>query len=167
MKKISIITPTYNRAHLLPNTYHSLLQQSSQDFEWIIMDDGSVDDTRRVVSGFMEEQKIPIKYARKENGGKHTALNASHPYIAGDYVLILDDDDTLTCDAVETILQTWQTYESNPGIGCLSFLRGRTEKDPLTNWVPTETIVSDHIDYRVIGFRNGDCAEIIRADLFK
>ena len=77
---ITIFTPTYNRAHLLPRLYESLCKQSVLDtdlspFEWLIVDDGSVDNTEEVVQGFIAEQTIPIRYFKKPNGGKHTAIN--------------------------------------------------------------------------------------------
>ena len=81
---LSIVTPTFNRAKLLKNCFLSLQRQTNQDFEWIVVDDGSVDDTKAVVASFQEQApEMRITYIYKENGGKHTALNASHPYLHG------------------------------------------------------------------------------------
>ncbi|MCQ2385773.1 MAG: glycosyltransferase family 2 protein, partial [Clostridia bacterium] len=99
MPSLSIITPTYNRGYLLPVLFHSLEKQTCFDFEWILVDDGSDDDTEAVAKTFFNDL-FPFVYIKKENGGKHTALNASHPYVKGKYVLILDSDDYLTEDAV-------------------------------------------------------------------
>ena len=75
MKTIGIITPTYNRAKLLPRLYQSLCKQTCFDFSWYIVDDGSTDNTLEVVRSF-EAKEFAIKIIKKSNGGKHTALNA-------------------------------------------------------------------------------------------
>ena len=99
---LTIITPAYNRADLLKECFRSLQRQSDRDFQWIVVDDGSTDHTDQVMKEILRQKDwMDICFVRKENGGKHTALNASHPYIKGGYVLILDSDDTLTEDAVE------------------------------------------------------------------
>ena len=101
MSLLSIVTPVYNRAKLLERCFQSLLRQSCGDFEWIVVDDGSSDDPGAVLDRLTRQASFPTQFVRKENGGKHTALNAAHPYIHGSYVLILDSDDMLTEDAVE------------------------------------------------------------------
>lgn len=70
---ITVFTPTYNRAHLLPRLYESLVKQTYRDFEWIIVDDGSSDNTAEVVNDWSAD--FPIRFFIKENGGKHTAIN--------------------------------------------------------------------------------------------
>ena len=77
MKTITIFTPTYNRAHTLVRTYNSLCQQTCKDFEWLIIDDGSTDNTYEIVQEWIEESDFKIRYIYKENGGKHTALNVA------------------------------------------------------------------------------------------
>ena len=105
MAKLTIITPTYNRADCLKSCWASLCVQTVRDFQWLIIDDGSTDDTAAVVRAFQSrDEGFSIDYYQKTNGGKHTALNAAHPFIRGDYVVILDSDDSLTPNAVETIL---------------------------------------------------------------
>ena len=99
---ITVFTPTYNRAYILPKLYESLKKQTCMNFEWLIIDDGSTDDTSEVVKTFKTD-KFPILYYYKKNGGKHTAMNYSHPYINGDLLFIVDSDDVLTNDAIETI----------------------------------------------------------------
>lgn len=90
---ITVFTPTYNRAHLLHRAYQSLLKQQSSDFEWLIVDDGSVDETERVVCKWIEESIFPIRYIKKENGGKHTAVNRGVAEAKGEFFAILDSDD--------------------------------------------------------------------------
>lgn len=162
---LSIVTPTYNRAHLLPACFESLLKQTDFDFEWIIVDDGSTDNTAAVVSGFQTEQ-FPIVYVHKENGGKHTALNVSHDYIQGKYVLILDSDDYLTPDAVETVRKYWAQYHSAETIAMITFLRGHTKTDPLcTGPIANEPV--DILRYKRNIIHSSDCCEVIRTDVLK
>lgn len=71
--RFSVFTATYNRGNMLKNVYDDLLNQTYQDFEWVIVNDGSSDNTDKVVREFIEEKKLPILYIKKENGGKHSA----------------------------------------------------------------------------------------------
>lgn len=162
---LSIVTPAYNRAALLENCYESLCCQTDYDFEWLIVDDGSTDDTEAVVKGFRTD-KFPIQYIKKPNGGKHTALNAAHPYINGRYVLMLDSDDTLTPDAVEMVKTEWKKWEDNRAVGIVTFLRGSSVTDPkcvVSDW---DTPV-DIMRCRRICIHSNDCCEVIRTELFK
>lgn len=121
--ELTILTPTYNRAHCLSNLYESLLNQTSKEFEWVIVDDGSVDDTEHLVSEFQLSAPFPISYIKKENGGKHTALNLGIKHINNDLTFIVDSDDELTFDAVQTILDTYKKYKNTPDLCGYSFLR--------------------------------------------
>jgi glycosyltransferase involved in cell wall biosynthesis len=101
--KITIFTPTYNRASLLVRCYNSLLEQSSRDFMWLIVDDGSMDDTRSLVERWRKEAKIKIDYIWQKNGGKHVAHNTAIEQCKTDYMLILDSDDTLDENCIEQL----------------------------------------------------------------
>ena len=90
---LTILTPTYNRGYIINKAYESLIKQSNKDFEWLVVDDGSNDNTEEIVKKFIEEDKIKIRYLHKENGGKHTALNVGINNAHGDLILILDSDD--------------------------------------------------------------------------
>ena len=105
MKRLAVLTPTYNRGSLLVRVYDSLKKQANKDFVWYIVDDGSKDDTKQVVEKFTEESEIEIRYFYKDNGGKHTALNFGLDKIEEELTIILDSDDVLTLDACETILK--------------------------------------------------------------
>ena len=165
MITLSIITPTYNRAAYLPRCYESLRKQTSFGFEWIIVDDGSTDDTAEVVSAFSSEL-FPILYKRKSNGGKHTALNMAQECIHGKYVLILDSDDYLTETAVEEVLSAWARYEADPQIGIVTFLKGSDKDRPVCSVANYEVPV-EIMRYRRIRHTRTDCCEVIRADLFR
>lgn len=162
---LSIITPTYNRADLLPNCYSSLCCQTDFDFEWIIIDDGSTDDTETVVRSFKTD-KFPMIYRKKVNGGKHTALNASHDLIRGKYILLLDSDDTLTSDAVASVKTEWGKWEGDKAVGIVTFLKGNSTADP--NCIVHEwQLPVDIMRYRRICIHSNDCCEVIRTELFK
>lgn len=101
---LTIFTPTYNRKEYLKRAYGSLLFQTCHDFRWLIVDDGSDDGTEETVDCFTRESPFPIDYVKKENGGKHTAMNLAFKSCSTEYLAVsLDSDDTLTSDAVERI----------------------------------------------------------------
>lgn len=109
---ITIFTPTYNRAHTLERLYESLPKDSGE-FEWLVVDDGSTDGTGSLVASFVAEDKIPIRYVYKENGGKHTALNEGIRLAGREYFLCLDSDDALAPGAVELLMACIRNQ--NPG----------------------------------------------------
>lgn len=101
---LTICTPTYNREHLLHDLYESLKRQTVNDFEWIIIDDGSTDETEKIVNCWIKnENSFPIIYIKKKNGGKHTAVNVGIEQAKGEYFFIVDSDDYLKDDAIEII----------------------------------------------------------------
>lgn len=101
--KLTIFTPTYNRGYCLNDLYKSLLKQKYNDFEWLIIDDESTDNTDKIVSKWIEENKLNIKYIKQKHGGKHRAINKALDIVKGEYFFIVDSDDTLTYNAVELI----------------------------------------------------------------
>ena len=167
MVNLTILTTTYNRAEYLKRCYKSLTTQTNMDFEWIIIDDGSEDDTEVVVNEIILSNTLfPIKYYKKQNGGKHRAINYAQQFIAGKYLIILDDDDELTFDAVEIILRYWEKYKVNPKIWCLSFEKCYNDKKIVQTWHGDNEILSNHIYFRVNSKISGDCAEVVRSDVF-
>ena len=164
---LTILTPTYNRGELLKKCYESLKVQTNKEFQWLIVDDGSTDDTERIARDFCEESpQMNIKYLRKANGGKHTALNYAHSYIEGDYVLILDSDDTLTKVAVAEAYAGWSNYEDKKEVGIVILLKG-VEVDKPNAYVQDEMVPVDIMNYPRICVKGRDCCEIIRSELFK
>lgn len=110
---LTIFTPAYNRAHLLPRLYESLCRQSCHDFCWLIIDDGSTDNTRELVQGWISEQRLPIRYEYKPNGGMHTAHNLAYRLIDTELNTCIDSDDYMPDDAVEKILHFWREKGSD------------------------------------------------------
>ncbi|CAM3644874.1 glycosyltransferase family 2 protein [Flavobacterium gelidilacus] len=104
MKTITIFTPTYNRAYLLPRLYKSLRDQTNNDFLWLIIDDGSSDNTKELVAEWILENKIDIQYQYKENGGMHTGHNTAFMLINTEYSVCVDSDDFLLLDSIEKFI---------------------------------------------------------------
>lgn len=102
-----MFTPTYNRGYIIGELYTSLKKQTMKDFEWLIVDDGSEDDTETIISNFIAENIIKINYIKKQNGGKHTALNIGIENAKGELFLTIDSDDTLTLDGLEILVDKW------------------------------------------------------------
>lgn len=120
MARLTVFTPAYNRAHTLPRTYKSLLKQSCKDFIWLIVDDGSQDDTARLVKNWQEKDNgFEIRYIYKENGGMHTAHNVAYEYIDTELNVCIDSDDCLADGAVEKILSKWENVREQGYAGII------------------------------------------------
>lgn len=111
-KRITVFTPSYNRADLLPNLYGSLIRQNSRDFQWLVIDDGSTDNTREVVAEWIREKKIDIQYVYKKNGGLHTGYNKAIECMDTELSICIDSDDYLTDDCIETVLEFWDEHKA-------------------------------------------------------
>ena len=113
---ITVFTPTYNRAYILPILYESLVNQSFKDFEWIIVDDGSTDTTKELIESFLSEKNIKIRYFLQENQGKHVAINNGAELAEGDLFFIVDSDDYLAQNALEILYARYLAIKENPKI---------------------------------------------------
>ena len=102
---ITVFTPTYNRAYSLPRLYESLQKQTFKDFEWLIVDDGSTDNTVDMVTGWSKEGKLTIRYIQMTNGGKHRAINKGVALAKGKLFFIVDSDDWLPYIGFITIMK--------------------------------------------------------------
>ena len=113
--KISVLTPTYNRADLLKKLYNSLIVNSKYDvdIEWLIMDDGSTDNTKEIVTKFINEKNIEIKYFWQENQGKMIAINNLVLHATGDLIVDCDSDDYFTSNAFEIIKNAYKEYPND------------------------------------------------------
>ncbi|QUO31252.1 glycosyltransferase family 2 protein [Faecalicatena sp. Marseille-Q4148] len=104
--KITVFTPTYNRGYCLTRLFESLVKQTYQNFEWVIVDDGSTDNTKDLVESFQEKSVFfPIIYKKTENGGKHRAINRGMELVNGEMILLMDSDDWLRKDALECVVK--------------------------------------------------------------
>ena len=106
--KITVFTPTYNRAYIIEDLYRSLQCQSYTNFEWLVVDDGSSDNTEELFESFARESNpFPIRYYKQENGGKCRAINRGLELADGELFFTVDSDDYLTDDALEKVVQ-WE-----------------------------------------------------------
>ena len=108
MNQITVFTPTYNRAYCLHKCYESMLRQTCKSFDWLIVDDGSIDGTKELVQKWIDEKnEFNIRYVYKDNGGMHTAYNTAYSLINTELSINVDSDDYLTDTAIAEILAFW------------------------------------------------------------
>ena len=120
MATLTVFTPAYNRAHTLPRTYESLCQQKCKDFIWLIVDDGSQDNTAELIRQWQaRDNGFEIRYIYKENGGMHTAHNTAYEHIDTELNTCIDSDDKLAPDAVEKILRKWDQVKDQGYAGII------------------------------------------------
>lgn len=142
MKKITIFTPTYNRRNLLGRLYESLKAQTNKNFVWLIVDDGSSDNTEEVINEYKKEKVVDIQYFYKENGGKHTTLDFAHAHCETKYIACVDSDDYLTenaIDELETLVESVDNVDDCVGI---VLRRANTDLKPFSdNWPENDKLI--------------------------
>src|ERR1700761_6029199 len=109
----TVFTPTYNRATLLPRVYECLEKQTFRDFEWLVVDDGSTDNTAEVVKEMQSKASFPVRYVAKPNGGKPTAVNRGAKEAEGFLFAILDSDDWFLPESLERFWHHWQSIPTD------------------------------------------------------
>lgn len=119
MPTLTVFTPAYNRAHTLDRTYQSLCRQTCRDFCWLIIDDGSTDNTRQIVDEWVAEGRVPIQYIYQENQGMHGAHNTAYRNIDTPLNTCIDSDDYMPDDGVEKILECWHKFGSEKVAGII------------------------------------------------
>lgn len=164
---VTIFTPAYNRAYTLPRLYQSLCNQVSDEFEWLIVDDGSDDNTQSLIKGYIEEKKVRIRYIKQANGGKHRAINRGVQEAQGKYFFIVDSDDYLTADAVVWINQTISYIDDKEEFAGLSGIRIKPDGHKIGGGSDFGTIDANAIDIRLKHKIAGDLAEVYKTDLLR
>ena len=174
-KTITVLTPTYNREKYLPKLYQSLTEQSSQAFEWLVIDDGSTDGTEKLLQTYQQENRICMRVLRQDNGGKHRALNCGIAQIQTDLTFIVDSDDYLPVNAIEIILayhsrysvrfdvKSGQPLDRKAGGTMLcgySFLRCHADGSVNTAYFPQNELIDTYCNVRINGGIAGDKAEV-------
>lgn len=121
MPTLTVFTPAYNRAHTLSRTYNSLCNQTCKDFEWLVVDDGSKDQTAELVREWQKKENgFQIRYIYKENGGMHTAHNTAYENIDTELNVCIDSDDMMPQTAVEDIVNFWKANGSDKVAGIIA-----------------------------------------------
>jgi glycosyltransferase involved in cell wall biosynthesis len=164
MKTLTVFTPTYNRAHTLARTYKSLCNQTCNDFEWLVIDDGSVDNTEELVKGWIVEGRISIRYIKKENGGLHTGYTMAIANMETELNVCIDSDDFMPDNGVEIIVTTWENECRGKNLAGIIGLDYLLDGTPNGGMFANEGIY--HI-YEIRGFHRGDDKKVCRTDLLK
>lgn len=168
MSLITIFTPTYNRKRLIENLYQSLLAQTQKKFEWLIIDDGSTDDTELFFKELIaRQQPFPIRYLKQTNGGKHRAINKGVEEAHGELFFIVDSDDTLLPQAVEKICRWETTLDNSHKWAGLAGLRGKTEYQVIGQRNNSAPFIDAKNTERPQKFLEGDKAEIYYTEVLK
>lgn len=165
---ITIFTPIYNRAYIVQRLYESLLRQTCYNFEWLIVDDGSVDDVALIVQKWVENtQQFKIRFYRQENKGKHCAINYGVKLARYEMFFIVDSDDYLEDDAIETILRYWKGIGANYRFAGISGL-SRDLQGEIIGGSPYFEEYEDatNIERAKFGLE-GDKAEVLRTELLR
>jgi glycosyltransferase involved in cell wall biosynthesis len=160
--RFTVMTPTYNRAHTLGRVYENLCAQTFRDFEWVIVDDGSTDGTKDLVSSW--KPPFPIRYFWKPNGGKHTAMNLGVSVAGGEFVLFADSDDRFTTNALERFDYRWRQIPDPSRFANLSCLCCKPDGSIIGQPYPAEYAdaftFADQVHYRSAerwGVNRTDC----------
>lgn len=165
---ITVLTPTFNREKKLQVLWNSLQRQTAKDFEWLVVDDGSTDNTENLIKQLQEKSNFPVRYISKNNGGKHTALNVGIQTIGSELTFIVDSDDYLTDDAVESILKIHRKYESQNNICGYAFLRAFPNGKINGKKFDIDEKIGSYIDVRINGNDTGaDKAEVFKTQCLK
>lgn len=165
----TVFTPTYNRASLIHRVYDSLLNQTEQDFEWLVVDDGSTDGTCEVIQGYIEEGKLEIRYINKGNEGKAAAINDGLGLAKGAYFLVLDSDDWCDSNALSefgAVLSSLndEEKETYSGVSCLKrYQDGSLVGEDYSRMNFQGETYIDRFNKRI----KGDKWELIRTDLYR
>lgn len=166
MATLTVFTPSYNRAYTLNKCYESLKRQTSQDFIWLIIDDGSSDNTKELVDKWIKEDKINIKYIYQKNQGMHGAHNTAYANIDTELNVCIDSDDYMTDDAVENIISFWNKNKRDNIAGIMgldTYENGDVIGDEFPDDLKESTYWDIYHKYKL----KGDKKLVYRSDLTK
>lgn len=164
---VTVFTPTYNRAHTLGRLYNSLCLQTSKNFEWFVIDDGSIDNTKELIASFIVENKIPIRYIYKENGGLHTGYNIAYANITTELSYCMDSDDYLPHNAIEIIEREWSLVEHKRYAGLIGLAYNHVGMIPLGGLYPQNLKECYFYELTYKYHHNGDTAPVLRTELMQ
>ena len=167
---ITILTPAYNRASLLPRLFDSLLRQTFKDFEWIVVDDGSTDNTHEVLASIKERcgDAFPMTCLYKENGGKHMAINMGVTRAQGELFFIVDSDDMLPPNALAIVAEEWRPISGDSNFGGVAGLDITMDtREVIGSGLPQEHIDCNAIDIRYRHHVTGDMKEVFRTEVLR
>jgi glycosyltransferase involved in cell wall biosynthesis len=164
---ITVFTPTYNRAYRLKKLYQSLAEQTFKNFEWVIIDDGSIDETEDIVSSFQLENNIQIQYIKQENGGKHRAINKGLEFAKGALFFIVDSDDRLPFNALEIIIRNYDQIKNNTNVAGVVGRKAYFDKQKVGSQDKFDSLITDALSIRYKENLQGDLAEVFKTEILK
>lgn len=168
---ITIFTPTYNRAYILPVLYQSLLRQTDKNFEWVIVDDGSSDNTEELVKNWIKEGKInSINYVKTTNQGKSLAINVGVQHAKGELFFIVDSDDYITDDAIEKIYKKQSSTNMNQNFKVCGFCFKKRNYNSNVDLTKFENEIPDFassLELNYVYKQEQDKAEIFYTEVLK
>lgn len=169
MKTLTVFTPTYNRAHTLNRVYESLKRQTCDDFEWLVVDDGSTDNTKTLVDGFIAESgpDMIIHYVYKDNGGLYTGYNVAYTTIKTELCVCIDSDDYMPDDAVEKIVTFWKEHGSERHAGILGLDYNVVTKELIGGLFPEGLKEVYFYDLTLKRLHAGDTKPVMRTALMR
>lgn len=167
MVRLTVFTPAYNREDLLPRCYASMKRQTRKDFIWLVVDDGSKDNTADLVKQWQKEEKeFELQYCYKENGGLHTAYNEAIAHIETELCVCIDSDDFMPDNAVELILDQWEKYGSDQFAGIIG-LDFDLQGNPLGDCLPGKSVNLIDLFVGKYNLHDGDRTNVVRTELYK
>lgn len=164
---ITVFTPTYNRAYSLPRLYESLKAQTFHDFEWLIVDDGSSDNTAEVVHGWIEEKSLNIHYIKTVNGGKHRTINKGVTLAKGELFFIVDSDDWLPANSLEVTYKYYLQIKDNQSFIGVAGSKCYPDGRKVGGEVDYNVLDADFVSYREKLHVKGDMEEVWITDIFR
>ncbi len=165
--RVTIMTPTYNRVHLLPRLYDSLCAQSYKDFEWLVVDDGSTDGTEELIARYLAEGRIDILYILKPNGGKHTAVNRGVKEAKGELLFIADSDDWLPPTAIADVVEVFAGIKDDDTFAGVCGLDQYADGSIVGTGLPLPTIDSTSQEIYEKWGVHGDLKEVFRTEVLR
>ena len=164
---LCIFTPTYNRSYCLAELFNSLARQTLTCFNWLIVDDGSTDNTEELVSSFMEQAPFRITYIKQPNGGKQRAWNAAVGVCDSELFMCVDSDDVVPDNLVSTIVGRWSRVRGDNQIAGMIGLCGRDEKTALSGGMPSGVTRTTMWDLYYRYGHKGDTAQVYRTCILR
>lgn len=168
--KITVFTPTFNREASLPRCFDCLKRQTFKNFEWIIIDDGSTDNTKNIVDSFKKENPFfDLIYIYQKNSGKHIAKNRAAQIAKGEFFITLDSDDACTDDALQAFLNAWNTIPKQDrskfyGISCRTCdINGNINGTPMNE----DYIDTFDLDFKLKRKIKGELWGMVRTDVVR
>ncbi|MCD8283914.1 MAG: glycosyltransferase family 2 protein [Opitutae bacterium] len=163
----TVFTPAYNRAYIIGKLYESLCTQTLRDFEWLVVDDGSTDNTSQLIAEFSRQNKIAIRYIRQENGGKHRAINRGVKEARGELFFIVDSDDYLTNNALERLAFHYGEVKGDPSFCGVSGLRKFPDGRKIGGEENWKILDCTSLEFRYKFNSRGDAAEAYKRSVLK